>query len=59
MAHIALQQQTQWHIGRRDGTRQDNPNYLAVVLLDGDQEEFWTLPDHRAALHAQQLVLGV
>ena len=47
---LPLQQQSEWHPGRRNGPRQNHPDHRPHHLPDGAQEAQWSLSHHRPSL---------
>ena len=55
MDGVALQQQPERDLGRRDGLGQDDPDDRAGELPDGEEEEHGTLSHHRPSLYTLKL----
>ena len=55
MDGVAVQQQSERHLGRRDGLGQDHPDDRAGELPDGEEEKHGTLPNHRPSVNPLQL----
>ena len=59
MAHLPVQQQSQRHFGRRNGSGKDDPDDLTDLLPHWGEAEFWTILNHRPVVYSVQLAAGV